>query len=288
MNKKMSRRLFLKSFLSFTVAGFVFSIGGYSYARYLEPKLLDIQELEVISSKIPNGFSGMKIVQFSDTHLSDYYSISQLGKIKDAINGYKPDIVLFTGDLMDDPLHYRQTKDIIPHLKDIVAPLGKYAVYGNHDHGGYGSDVYAEILKHSGFKLLKNESEKVRLLDGTYINIAGLDDLMLGKPDYQKTAGSFSPKTFNILLAHEPDSWIQAKKLHVDLQLSGHSHGGQIQLPFYGPLITPPYADVYTEGLYEFGSKKLYVNRGLGTTRLPFRFLSVPELTVFTLKSAKS
>ncbi|KZZ85264.1 metallophosphoesterase [Bacillus sp. SJS] len=288
MNKKMSRRLFLKSFLSFTAAGFFCSIGGYSYARYLEPKLLDIQELELISPKIPTGFNGMKIVQFSDTHLSEYYSISQLAEIKDTINGFTPDLVVFTGDLMDDPLHYSRTEEIIPHLEDIKAPLGKYAVYGNHDHGGYGSDIYAEILKRSGFKVLKNESEKVSLLDGSYINIAGLDDLILGRPDYQKTVRSFTPNTYNILLAHEPDAWIQAKKLHIDLQLSGHSHGGQIQLPLYGPLITPPYADKYTEGLYEFGSKKLYVNRGLGTTRLPFRFLSVPELTVFTLKGVST
>ncbi|AZB42622.1 metallophosphoesterase [Bacillus sp. FJAT-42376] len=286
MKKKMSRRLFLKSLLSFAAAGFTISIGGYSYARYMEPGLLDIQELVVADPKIPESFDGMKLIQFSDTHLSEYYTLGQLEHIQEIINDYSPDAVFFTGDLMDDPGSYKHPEKIIPLMKKIKAPLGKFAVYGNHDHGGYGSDAYSEIMSRAGFNVLKNETVKIRLANQSFITIGGLDDLILGRPDYERTAGAFHPDSYNILLAHEPDAWIRAKNFPVDLQLSGHSHGGQIQLPFYGPVITPPLADIYTEGLYKYGTRKLYVNRGLGTTRLPFRFLSMPELTVFTLKSS--
>ncbi|MTH53106.1 metallophosphoesterase [Bacillus mangrovi] len=287
MNKKIPRRSFLKGFLSFAAAGFTLSAGGYGYARFLEPRLLDIQPLNIVSKKIQPAFDGLKIVQFSDTHLSKHYSLNQLKKIITAINGHSPDLVFFTGDLIDDPLHYKEGRQVILHLSGIKAALGKYAVYGNHDHGGYGTGLYQEIMAQSGFRLLKNESARVSLVDGSFIHVAGLDDLILGRPDYKKTAAMGSRSEFTILLAHEPDAWLEAKKYDFDLQLSGHSHGGQIQLPFYGPLITPPYADVYTEGMYTSGEKNLYVNRGLGTTRLPFRFLSVPEITVITLMKGK-
>ncbi|MGD6817586.1 metallophosphoesterase [Metabacillus sp. 113a] len=286
MTKKVHRRMFLKSMLYFAFAGLALSAGGYSYSRYLEPKLLDVEKIEFTSPKLPQSFSGIKAVQFSDTHLSDHYTLEQLKNIKESINALSPDLVFFTGDLIDDPLHYKEKNGIISQLADIKAPLGKFSVFGNHDHGGYGSNIYAEVMMQSGFTMLKNESRDIRLADGAVITVSGLDDLMLGKPDYQNLEKGLSEETFNILLAHEPDAWLHTKKLAVDVQLSGHSHGGQVQLPFYGPLITPPFADIYTEGLYEYGEMKLYVNRGLGTTRVPFRFLSMPELTVFTFNKA--
>ncbi|WP_226666174.1 metallophosphoesterase [Metabacillus litoralis] len=283
MKNKYSRRSFIKGLLSFSFGSLLLAASGYTYARYFEPTMLDVKKIELIHPKIPKAFKGFKIVQFSDTHLSKFFTLKQLETIVNKINNLKPDLILFTGDLMDEPNNYTQINKIVPVLTNLKAPFGKYAVYGNHDHGGYGTDIYKNVIEMSGFTLLVNEVTNITMNDGSKIAISGIDDLMLGKPSYEGTLGALNADMFNILLAHEPDAALETKKYNVDLQLSGHSHGGQIQLPFYGPVITPPYATHYFEGMYEVDSMKLYVNRGLGTTRLPFRFLSTPELTLFTL-----
>ncbi|KKI93871.1 metallophosphoesterase [Bacillus sp. SA1-12] len=285
MTKQYSRRSFLKGLLSFSLGSIITATGGYSYSRFIEPALLDITKHSILHEKIPKAFDGFKIVQFSDTHLSDFFTLNRLETVVNKINELSPDLLLFTGDLMDEPNQYTEINKIVPVLERLHAPFGKYAVYGNHDHGGYGTDIYKNVITMAGFTLLQNEVTNISMLDGSKISVAGIDDLMLGKPSYEGTLGNLNKDIFNILLAHEPDAALNAKKFHVDLQLSGHSHGGQIQLPFYGPLITPPFATVYSEGMYEVDQMKLYVNRGLGTTRLPFRFLSVPEITQFTLNT---
>lgn len=284
MTKLYSRRSFIKGIFTISFAGLLTAAGGYLYARYIEPSRLEIVNKTIVSSKIPEAFKGFKIVQFSDTHLSDFFTLNRLDTIVAKINDLSPDLLIFTGDLMDEPNQYTKINQIVPILEKLKAPYGKYAVYGNHDHGGYGTDIYKNVMTMSGFKVLQNEVSNI-IKNNQTIGIAGLDDLMLGKPSYEATLGNLNRERFNILLAHEPDAAVKSKTFPVDLQLSGHSHGGQIQLPFYGPLITPPYATVYSEGMYSIGEMQLYVNRGLGTTRLPFRFLSTPEITVFTLTS---
>jgi predicted MPP superfamily phosphohydrolase len=283
VTKDITRRTFLKGLFASLAGTLLAAFGGYGYARYIEPRLIQTTEVEISSTKLPSSFSGVRIVQFSDIHLSEEYSIDQLVKIVNKINQLSPDVIFFTGDLIDKPNQYGYLHQISPVLRRLKAPLGKYAIYGNHDHGGYGTAVYKTIMKDSNFKLLKNRGERISLLDGSSVFVAGIDDMMLGRPDFNQTFTDAGSRLFTILLAHEPDAALEAKQHSVDLQLSGHSHGGQVQLPFYGPLITPPYASIYTEGLYEVDSMKLYVNRGLGTTRLPYRFFSVPEITVFTL-----
>ncbi len=285
MKKLYSRRSFLKGLFSISIGGILAGAGGYTYARYFEPGFLDINQLKITHSTIPKSFDGFKIVQFSDTHLSEYFTIGRLRTIVDKINDLSPDLLFFTGDLMDEPNQYTQMNEIVPVLEKLEAPFGKFAVYGNHDHGGYGTDIYRNIITMSGFTLLQNQVQNISMLDGHKISVSGIDDLMLGKPSYEGTLGNLNKHTFNILLAHEPDAALESKKYHVHLQLSGHSHGGQVQVPFYGPLITPPFATEYFEGMYDIDNMKLYVNRGLGTTRLPFRFLSVPEITQLTLYS---
>ncbi|WP_243291657.1 metallophosphoesterase [Bacillus sp. FJAT-47783] len=285
MKGTLSRRQFLKRLSAALLAGVGISFGGYSYIRFIEPKRLSVTKKQIKHRFIPKSFHQKTIVQFSDTHLSDYFKIEQLERVVNTINSFNPDVIVFTGDLIDEPNRYNRLNDIVPVLQDLSAPLGKYAIYGNHDHGGYGTDIYKNIMERSNFELLQNKSKKIQLEDGSFIYMAGLDDLMLGKPDWDKTFHKMAENTYTILLAHEPDAANRTKHYPVHLQLSGHSHGGQIKLPFIGPLYTPPFSNDYHEGFYEVGSTTLYVNRGLGTTRLPFRFLSVPEITVFTLIS---
>ncbi|MBT2678380.1 metallophosphoesterase [Bacillus sp. ISL-35] len=292
MSEQITRRKFIKKAVGTILAAGGLTTGGYFYAREVEPRMLDVTRHTIGSATLPAGFDGVKIIQFSDTHIGFQYTIEQLAKLVAKINQLNPDLIVFTGDLLDDPRHFTdKKKKITTLLSQLEAPLGKFAVYGNHDHGGYGSDLYKQMMEQSGFSLLLNDSAAVRLLDGSSIWITGIDDAMLGKPNLKEAMSNIPKDSYTILLSHAPDKADEAAHYSIQLQLSGHSHGGQIQIPFYGPLVTPPYAEKYVEGFYDAGNNKefkLYVNRGLGTTRLPFRFLSQPELTLFTLKKTSS
>ncbi|MCQ6275093.1 metallophosphoesterase [Bacillus sp. V3B] len=291
MTKKWSRRTFIKKIMASLLTMVATGTGGYYYAREIEPKLLDINHHSITRSHIPKGFDQFRMIQFSDTHLGFQYTLKQLEKLIDRINQLNPDIVFFTGDLIDEPNKYKNSEQIIPILLKLNAPFGKFAVYGNHDHGGYGTDLYTNIMNESGFVVLQNDAYEIKLLDHSRIHIIGLDDAMLGKPDLEKALDNIPSDTYKILLAHEPDLAEIAVGQGIHLQLSGHSHGGQVKIPFFGALVTPPYSELYYEGFYELGDSQdpmtLYVNRGLGTTRLPFRFLSKPELTLFTIDVSK-
>lgn len=290
MPEKMTRRGFIKKTVGTILAAAGSTIGGYFYARNVEPRMLDSTRHIVKSPIFPFAFNGLKIVQFSDTHIGFQYDMNQLEKLISKINKLKPDVIFFTGDLLDDPLHFIDKSHLISQLSLLDAPLGKFAVYGNHDHGGYGSNLYKDIIEQSGFTLLLNDAVKIARKESA-IWIAGVDDAMLGKPDLAAAISPVPEGAYTILLSHAPDLADAASAYPYHLQLSGHSHGGQIQIPFFGPLVTPPFAEKYVEGFYSIGeqeSLQLYVNRGLGTTRLPFRFLSQPELAIFTLYNEKT
>ncbi|WP_324611603.1 metallophosphoesterase [Bacillus massiliglaciei] len=256
-------------------------VGGRYYAKDIEPNWLEIQHLEIKNKLVPKGFHGMKMIQFSDTHLGFQFQLKDLQEVISKINTFEPEILFFTGDLMDAPDEYIHKEKIIPLLRQLKAPLGKFCVFGNHDHGGNGSDSYREIMEKSGFSLLQNTYKPVTLLSSEKIYIAGIDEPMLGTPDMEQALGTIPGNLYTVLLSHAPDLADHAKDFKVQLQLSGHSHGGQIQIPFAGALVTPPYSEKYREGTYIIDNLQLHVNRGLGTTRLPYRFLSRPEITVY-------
>lgn len=282
MKRDFSRRDFIKKGLKtlFSLAGLM--IGSGFYARNIEPFWLSITHHEILHLSIPKGFNGIKVLQFSDTHLGFHYQLSDLQKAVQVINDLQPDIVVFTGDLLDNPNQFHEQNQTIAILKEVKAPLGKYSVYGNHDHGGYGTENYARMMKESGFILLKNSSRNINY-QNEQITIAGIDEPMLGNPDWEQTLSQHKDNQFCLLLSHAPDLANVAQKHGVSLQLSGHSHGGQVKLPLFGPLMKPLFAHNYFEGLYNLAPLTLYVNRGLGTTRLPIRLLSRPEISLFTL-----
>lgn len=282
---KMTRRSFLKQIYKLGLSALFISSLGFGYARYIEPKQLKITRHHLQSAKIPTTFDGTRIVLFSDTHIGFNYTADQFSKLINLINEEAPDVILFTGDLLDAPNKYKAIGKVTQLLKDLRAPLGKFSIYGNHDHGGYGSELIKMIMEEADFELLVNANKKLYNKMNDYIYISGLDDGMLGKPDPVKALQKVERDVYSIFLAHQPDLVKSICDLPADLQLSGHSHGGQIQLPFFGPIFTPYGATTYYEGFYQVGSTQLYVNRGIGTTRVPFRFLSPPELTIFTLKS---
>ncbi|MBP2001530.1 putative MPP superfamily phosphohydrolase [Paenibacillus shirakamiensis] len=261
---------------------------GY-YATQIEPKSISVTRLDVVNDFVPISFNGTKIVQFSDTHLGPHYSVDQLQQLVDRINLMKPDIVVFTGDLMDNYTQFGLDNRIKAQqvLKKIHAPLGKFAVFGNHDRGGGGSRGYKQYMVEAGFNVLVNEVHTIRSTKGENIIIAGLDDFLLGQPQVARTLRTLREQDFNLLLVHEPDIADQLQGYPIDLQLSGHSHGGQVRVPLLDPPVTTLLAQKYVEGLYSLPytskSLKLYVNRGIGTTRLPVRLFAKPELTVIQL-----
>lgn len=266
-------------------------LGTGFYATEIEPKVLSVTRIDIENRYVQESFNGKTIIQFSDTHLGPDYTIDQLQSLVDRMNLLKPDMVVFTGDLFDNYAEYgsKNRKLAQKVLAKIEAPLGKYAVYGNHDRGGGGSRVYKEYMEEAGFMVLVNEVHTITSANGERLTITGLDDFLLGIPMIERTLQSLRHQDFNLLLVHEPDVADRFTDYPIDLQLSGHSHGGQVSIPFLKPLITTSLGNKYIEGLYSLEGKirplTLYVNRGIGTTRLPIRLFEKPELTVIRLMS---
>lgn len=282
--KRLNRRTFLKS--SLLGLGSLAALAGGSglYGIFAERFWIQIRRLQFSFRRLPASLSGIRIVQFSDTHIGKYYSYERMEHVINLVARQQPDLICFTGDLFDS--EYGEVSDeIIPLLLRLKARLGKYAVLGNHDMR-LGHERVRSVLERSGFIVLVNDNWKIEQ-GNERIWIAGLDEMLYGKPDFNPTLRGVDPHDFLLMLAHEPDLADKSLTHQVDFQLSGHSHGGQIRIPFYGSFFTPDGAKKYPIGLYAFeGTEfKVYTNRGIGTTMLPIRFNCRPEITVFTLVS---
>ncbi len=259
-------------------------------ARYIEPKLLKVKEQRITTHKLTLE-EPLKIVQFSDVHLGKDYSFTDFKRIITKMNALNPDLVIFTGDLIDDNKTFTEVEKVIELLKMVESTYGNYAVYGNHDHGGNGTRRYAKIMKESGFRLLVNENETITLKNGEKINVIGIDDIILSRPDFEAAFKGIETKGYKLFISHAPDvvDRLPGEGV-VDLQLSGHSHGGQVRLPIVGAPFTVPYGRKYIKGLYEVSEREgmlLYVNSGIGTSQLPYRFLNPPEITLFLIESIR-
>ncbi|MEG0377125.1 MAG: metallophosphoesterase [Eubacterium sp.] len=252
------------------------------YMFKIEPKMLTLKtvEMDFSNSEAPQH---LKIIQFSDTHLSDAFTMTQLEETVRKINKQNPDIVLFTGDLMDRAAAYETQDEAAAVLSEIQARMGKYAVWGNHDYGGGGVRVYADMMAEAGFTLLENQNELIPLAEDKTLEITGLDDALLGDPDLSMLTERTGD--FRLVMAHEPDlvEEINEDYADMDLVVSGHSHGGQVWIPGKGALVKTPMAEDYSRGAYDLGFTKLYVNPGLGTTKIAARLMNPPEITVFEL-----
>ncbi len=241
-----------------------------------------INKIDLPIKGLSNEFKGWRVLQFSDVHYGFHYGAREFQKVVKTINELKPDIILLTGDMIHD--HWSKIPDPTDLLRDINNPRGgKWAVLGNRDH--HSKDEITKSLKHAQFTVLHNTSDYIES-NGERLYIAGVDDIFHGNPDFKKALGNFTRDDRVLFLVHEPDLIDYSLEYNISAQFSGHSHGGQIQLPFLGPLFTPELSEKYQEGLYFVGPQDtpLYVNRGIGTTRIPVRLFCRPELTVFTLK----
>lgn len=275
-----SRRSFLLRMILMTASASILT-GGYAWLW--EPRHLEINHVELKLPKIPKAFEGLRVIQFSDAHLGFHTGLKQMEKLAETIREQQPDLICFTGDMVEreaEPM-----RECIPALASMQAKYGKYAVLGNHDYRGQQQDEVELMFKEAGFTLLRNSHVLIERGDSR-IAIVGLDDALTGRPDPVVAIKGLSREVWKLLLMHEPDYADIAAPYGFGLQLSGHSHGGQVRFPWIGALTTPRGSLKYIQGLYYAGDKHMpvYVNRGFGMTQLPIRFLCRPELTVFELK----
>ena len=270
--------------LFFKTIGYLILIGVVTiiYGTFIEPDLLRVMHYDFLHSKIEG--QPIKVVQFSDTHIGDFFTTEELQKVVDKINEQQADLVLFTGDLMDDASVYQGSiEEIGTVLSNIQSKFGNYAVFGNRDYGGGAERFYEELMESAGFHVLLNNHETITV-NGTTLSLFGADDALIGYYDAKQTMKGIEEGNFNLLLVHEPDLVDDFIDYPVDLVVAGHSHGGQVYIPFVGPLLTTTLAEKYVRGLYDINENlSLYVNTGIGNTRVPFRLFNVPQITVFYL-----
>ena len=255
-------------------------------ARYIEPKRLIVKQETVQTNKLTSDVK-LNIVLFNDVHLGEYYSLKDFNKVVEKINALSPDILLFAGDLIDDNKTFTDEEAVTSLLAKLESRYGKYAVFGNHDHGGNGTKRYKRMMKASGFQLLVDEKVTIEFNTANQISLVGVDDIILSKPNFEKALNGLDEKHFNMLMSHAPDVAHKIGDAPIALQVSGHSHGGQVRLPIIGAPFTVPYGQKYIKGFYSPNEKKdmrIYVNSGIGTSQLPYRFLNPPEITVFHLE----
>ena len=163
--------------------------------------------------------------------------------------------------------------------------FGKYAVFGNRDYGGGAERFYEDLMESAGFNVLLNNHETLNI-KGTTLSLFGADDALIGYYDSVQTMKGIQENHLNLLMLHEPDLADDFINYPVDLVVAGHSHGGQVYIPFVGPLMTTALAEKYVRGFYEINrDMNLYVNTGIGNTKAPFRLFNVPQITVFYLKT---
>lgn len=271
-------------------------IGKYRY---------HINRVKLKSTRLPRAFNGFKIVQISDFHAGSFDWFEQVEKGMKKINDLQPDLIVFTGDLVNN-----RSIEALPFKElwsNLHAKYGKFAVLGNHDYGDYlpwkndrerqeNQNLMYQFYRETGFRLLLNEHQTIEI-NGDKIIIAGVENWGTGRfPQYGKLDEALKDvehESYTILLSHDPDHWKEQVRYHhnpVDLTLSGHTHGAQFGVPIPGGVWSPAsWRYDFWKGLYkEDDIRHLYVNTGIGFLGYPGRINMAPEITLFELSSEKA
>lgn len=236
------------------------------YARYRATTGIKVNEYKITNSLITENFHGTKVVHFSDIHYGNTVDTDYLKEIVNCINELDADIVVFTGDLLDQDIDVDIKNNIITILSGIKAHIGKYAISGESD---YDDSLFNEIVTNSGFVNINDSYQYIYYKDDTPIVISNKDEVV-------------DSNLFSIFLLHEPDN-INNLNNHFNLVLSGHSHNGQINIPFIKNLLLPNGAKKYYNGYYKVNDSDLYVSSGIGTDAFKFRFLNKPSINLYRL-----
>lgn len=262
------------------------SVAGalWAYTRFIEPSHFEVRTVDVTLPGLDAAFDGYRIVHLSDLHYDGVMTAAHLAQIAALANAQRPDMVAFTGDFVTAGSGFDGAA-LARFLRSLNAPDGVFAVLGNHDHVDHAYALRLALAE-AGVRELENSSFTIRRgqaklhitgIDSVYRQRARLDKALAATPDDGAPA---------IVLVHEPDiADAVAAMGRFSLQLSGHAHGGQIALPLITALGLPGHGHRYINGLYLAGDLPVYVSRGLGTTSMPLRFNSRPEIGLITLRA---
>ena len=256
-----------------------------SYSRYIEPNIIVTKEYKIESTKLPDSFHGLKIVQFSDIHYGTTIDLKKLNDIIDNINELKPDIIFFTGDLFDKNIviNNEDKTNIINALNRLECTLYKYAIYGDED---LNYNFYKEIMDLSNFKLLDNENTLIYYEDTTPIELIGFNT-MSNNPNYIIVTNYVdkidTTNLYKIVLTHETNSIDHFINYHPDLILAGDTLGGLIKVPFLKPLFLNTNSSKYYREYYKINQTDIFISNGLGTSNINSRFNNFPSISLYRL-----
>lgn len=264
-------------------------VGTAAYARFVEPRWIERTHTRVPVPDVPPALEGLRVALLTDFHASEHTPIARVRRACRIAMEARPHLVALTGDFVSS-----DTGGLLPDViatldEELEAPLGVWAVPGNHDHAAGIGRYYRAVGRQGGVQDLTNRAVR-RELDGATVRIAGTDTAHGGRPDTSAALGDAPPADLTLLLTHNPDLADDACRAlgHVDLVVSGHTHGGQVRLPGVGAVLnSAEHDDVYEAGLVRRPWAWVYVSRGIGTVRLPVRFLCRPEVAILEVVRAR-
>ena len=276
----------IKIIFKYTLVLIVILTAFFSYNTYVATKQIKVREYRIKNQKIPDSFNGTKIIQFSDLHLGTTMQINDLSNLIKLINERKPDLVVFTGDLIENNhnLESKEQEALIKELKNITATLGKYAILGDED-----TEKISTIFNQSDFTILRDEYDLIFKNNNESILLLGLSSSLSNKQDIEKAYSYFREEThnsniFTISLLHEPDSVDNIiSSYHSDLFLAGHSLNGSVRIPFLNySIIKPDGAKKYYQDYYKLNDSELYISSGLGS-KTGIRLFCRPSINFYRL-----
>jgi uncharacterized protein len=249
------------------------------YVQAIEPTWIEIKQVSLRLPHLDRAFENYKIVQVTDIHADPWMNHERLAKIVELVNQQQPDLIALTGDYVTHSAErYAPT---LTALSGLTSQDGTLAVLGNHDEDT-NPKIVTTTLTQSGIQVLRNQVHDLRRGDAV-MHIAGVGDVTAGDADIKQVMAAMPKTGMGIMLAHEPDfADTTANTQRFDLQLSGHSHGGQVFIPLVKRVL-PPLGEKYPIGQYQVGKLQQYTSRGVGTSGLRVRFNCRPEITVLTL-----
>jgi len=259
---------------------FVILLGLWSF--FVEPKTIKTEQVSIDINNLPLSFKGVKIVHLSDLHSKNFGERER--EILENLKQLNPEFVFITGDFVD--WIAQDLESCQSFWKELSAnyPQRVFGVLGNHDHRHPKFKTLRNLLKESGIEILENETKKIEK-DDCFLYLIGVDDPHEGYDDFERAVAEIKNQAPKILLAHSPEIFRKVKGKGINLVLVGHTHGGQINIPFLTDFFLPlKYDKQYKSGLFKEKSTYLYVNRGIGTTFLPLRFNAPPEITLIELR----
>ena len=279
----------MKKVLKWLFIVIVFIIGIVLYARFVGTMGLTTKEYVIMDKDVPDNFDGLKIVHFSDLHYNRAISLNKVKSIVNEINDINPDIVVFTGDLIDrDAIISDNDYDELANvLGNIKSKYGKYAVIGNHDYEK-DKDGVIKVFHKADFKYLDNSYEIIYNKENEKIFIGGLGNVTHNQEDISKMMEYFNGEgnkiDYKIILVHEPDIADNiVKDYKVNLILAGHSHNGQVRLPIIGAIYKPPYAKNYYDNYYNLDGTNLYISSGIGVSTINDRLFNHPSINSYRI-----